>query len=73
MLSMRGLWRKSIRMLRMQRYQETTGIDELPCAICGGTAVTWNYRSIVRGGIQVIEGSPVCEAHGQVRSREVAG
>ena len=47
------------------------GDEALPCAVCGGTAVTWNYVSIVHDGTQVIEGSPVCEAHGQLR--EVAG
>jgi hypothetical protein len=59
-------------MFRKGGHHEPTGISELPCSVCGGTAVTWNYLSIVRDGTQVIEGSPVCETHDQLRS-EVAG
>jgi len=70
-VSMRDLWRKSIRMFRASAQDDPDGDEALPCAVCGGTAVTWNYVSIVHDGTQVIEGSPVCEAHGQLR--EVAG
>ena len=73
MVSMRDLWRGYVRMFRADGHHDPTGVNELPCAVCGGTAAMWNYVSIVRDGTQVIEGSPVCEAHSQLRSREVAG
>lgn len=69
-----------LRILRLNRRATLnraalmeSGPSEIPCHVCGASASGWDYTSSMQGGQQVIEGSPVCDAHAQSRVRRAAG
>lgn len=56
---------------RLDRVRRAVSRDQapamelgLPCSVCGEPAIGWSFTSSVRGGVQVIDGTPVCAAHG---------
>jgi len=62
------------RVLRFRRRPSVEPIlGGLPCHVCGVPASGWEYGSRLKGNQQVIEGSPVCDAHSQSRVRTAAG
>jgi hypothetical protein len=48
----------------VSREPEASGELGLPCSVCGAPAIGWSFDSSVRGGVQVIDGTPVCADHG---------
>jgi hypothetical protein len=61
------------RIMRFRRRPDVGSVSSLPCHICGVPASGWEYSSRMKGNQQVIEGSPVCDAHSQSRVHSAAG
>ena len=71
MAAMRDLWRR-IRLGLAAQSGRTPSVADLPCAVCGQPAQSWEYVTFRRAGGDVIEGRPVCEIHAQ-KDESVAG
>jgi hypothetical protein len=53
------------------RHRDRDAILGFPCAACGRPAVGWAVATRDHAGVQVIDGSPACEAHLSVPDDEV--
>ena len=69
MRGMTGLWQNLAKQWRRRPATDARSLADLPCSVCGASASSWEFVTVMKAAGTVIEGRPVCDLHAESRRR----